>query len=324
MLTQDEHVQSLNSTTKLNTMKFMKIIYLLILLTSITILGHTQTKDTSNCIIPHMDEVINGDPASIYTRPFKSHCYNKSDSVDSYSLVDIINSGEGYYGGHYLYLFNENNTEALSEIEKLKQNKRYTYYKQGDFLELLIDTLNKKLILFETNKAITDKHLIKVLVWEEFKLADLGTAQDAGRFINNKEELAYNITDQKISEHKKNLFTNSVFRKAIEPVQVALGCNNFEYRAAFPGGLTALKHYLSQNLDYPKLAVKKRTQGIVRVQFVIYQDGSINEVEALNDPGDGLAEEAIRVIKNMPKWEPAEQKCRKVKYKLIQNINFHL
>lgn len=51
----------------------MKLIYLLILLTSITILGHTQTNDTSNHIIRHIDAVINGEPASIYTKPFKSH-----------------------------------------------------------------------------------------------------------------------------------------------------------------------------------------------------------------------------------------------------------
>jgi protein TonB len=54
------------------------------------------------------------------------------------------------------------------------------------------------------------------------------------------------------------------------------------------------------------------------------REGNISEVQSLNDPGDGLAEEAVRIIKKGPKWKPAEQNGRKVIYRHIQAVTFRL
>lgn len=97
-----------------------------------------------------------------------------------------------------------------------------------------------------------------------------------------------------------------------------------ENPAEFPGGQLEWKRYLQKNLQYPPSAIEKGNESIVRVQFVVDTDGNISEVEALNDPGDGLAEEAVRIIKKGPKWKPAEQNGRKVKYRHIQAITFRL
>jgi periplasmic protein TonB len=97
-----------------------------------------------------------------------------------------------------------------------------------------------------------------------------------------------------------------------------------EIPAEFPGGQLEWKRYLQKNLQYPVDAIERGNESIVRVQFVVDTDGNISEVEALNDPGDGLAEEAVRIIKKGPKWKPAEQNGRKVKYRHIQAITFRL
>jgi len=97
-----------------------------------------------------------------------------------------------------------------------------------------------------------------------------------------------------------------------------------EVPAEFPGGPSAWKRYLERNLQYPDGAIDNNTQGVVRVQFVVDREGNISEVKALNDPGDGLAEEAERIIKRGPKWKPAEQNGRKVIYRHIQSITFRL
>ena len=97
-----------------------------------------------------------------------------------------------------------------------------------------------------------------------------------------------------------------------------------ELAAEFPGGPGAWKRYLERNLQYPGQATDNNTEGVVRVQFVVDADGNISEVKALNDPGDGLAEEAERIIKKGPKWKPAEQNGRKVKCRQIQAITFRL
>lgn len=97
-----------------------------------------------------------------------------------------------------------------------------------------------------------------------------------------------------------------------------------ENPAEFPGGPDAWRRYLERNLQYPEAAQESGTQGVVRVQFIVDKEGNISEVQALNDPGDGLAEEAVRIIKKGPKWTPAEQNGRKVIYRHIQAITFRL
>ncbi|MCU0334380.1 MAG: TonB family protein [Chitinophagaceae bacterium] len=97
-----------------------------------------------------------------------------------------------------------------------------------------------------------------------------------------------------------------------------------ENPAEFPGGPDAWRRFLERNLQYPEAAQESGTQGVVRVQFIVDKEGNISEVQALNDPGDGLAEEAVRIIKKGPKWTPAEQNGRKVIYRHIQAITFRL
>jgi protein TonB len=97
-----------------------------------------------------------------------------------------------------------------------------------------------------------------------------------------------------------------------------------ENPAEFPGGQGEWTRYLQKNLRYPDDAIDNGTQGVVRVQFIVDKEGNISEVQALNNPGDGLSDEAVRIIKRGPKWKPAEQNGRKVIYRHIQAITFRL
>lgn len=97
-----------------------------------------------------------------------------------------------------------------------------------------------------------------------------------------------------------------------------------EHPARFPGGSDAWRRYLEKNLHYPDVAIEAETQATIRVQFIVDTEGNISQVHALNDPGDGLAEEAVRIIKNGPKWVPAEQNGLKVIFRHIQTITFRL
>jgi protein TonB len=97
-----------------------------------------------------------------------------------------------------------------------------------------------------------------------------------------------------------------------------------ENPATFPGGMDGWKRYLERNFQYPEAAQEAGTQGVVRVQLVVDKDGNVTEVKALNDPGDGCAAEAERVIRKGPKWIPAEQNGRKVSYRFVQTVTFQL
>ena len=73
----------------------------------------------------------------------------------------------------------------------------------------------------------------------------------------------------------------------------------------FPGGTEGLSKYFADNLRYPEKAKKEGIEGMVVVRFTVMEDGSIVNVEVAHGLGGGCDEEAVRVVKAMPKWKPA-------------------
>lgn len=93
----------------------------------------------------------------------------------------------------------------------------------------------------------------------------------------------------------------------------------------FPGGEAALAKYLSKNIRYPKAAQKAKTAGTVFVQFTVKSDGTITDAKTVGpERGNGLEEEAIQVVSNMPKWEPGVQNKRPVNVQFNLPIRFTL
>ena len=72
----------------------------------------------------------------------------------------------------------------------------------------------------------------------------------------------------------------------------------------FPGGDLALNKYLKINLKYPQQAINDTIEGKVFVQFTVEIDSTINDVILRRGIGAGCDKEAIRLVKNMPKWIP--------------------
>jgi len=79
-----------------------------------------------------------------------------------------------------------------------------------------------------------------------------------------------------------------------------------QVEAEYPGGTSAWHRYLAKNVHYPDSAVGKDIEGIVRVQFVVNEDGHVSDVKAISGPvSGGLRAEAVRVIVKSSKWTPA-------------------
>ncbi|OIN56893.1 energy transducer TonB [Arsenicibacter rosenii] len=97
-----------------------------------------------------------------------------------------------------------------------------------------------------------------------------------------------------------------------------------EQQPEFPGGMSALGQFLSKNIRYPAAAQRANISGRVFVSFVVNTDGSIQDVSVLKGLGFGTDEEAMRVVKSMPKWRPGKQSGRAVRVKYNLPINFTL
>ena len=92
----------------------------------------------------------------------------------------------------------------------------------------------------------------------------------------------------------------------------------------FPGGEEKLYKYLRDNLKYPDMATQQNIQGKVYVQFVVEKDGSIANPKVLRDIGGGCGDEALRVVRAMPKWNPGIQRTKKVRVQYTLPVNFQL
>lgn len=81
--------------------------------------------------------------------------------------------------------------------------------------------------------------------------------------------------------------------------------DSVEVMAEPPGGYAAFMQWIGRNYQYPHQAVKQGVSGTMKLRFIVEKDGSITQVEILNDLGYGTGEEAIRVLKHSPRWKPA-------------------
>lgn len=93
---------------------------------------------------------------------------------------------------------------------------------------------------------------------------------------------------------------------------------------SFPGGEAKMFEYLGKNLKYPPMAKDAGIQGIVYVTFVVLEDGDVTDVKVLRGIGGGCDEEAIRVVKQMPKWKPGKQRGKAVRVQFNLPIRFTL
>lgn len=97
-----------------------------------------------------------------------------------------------------------------------------------------------------------------------------------------------------------------------------------EQMPEFPGGMKELMTYLKDNIKYPKAAQDKKVQGRVIVQFVVEKDGTPTEFNVIRSVDPTLDAEALRVMKEMPKWKPGMQKGQAVRVKYTVPVSFKL
>jgi periplasmic protein TonB len=98
-----------------------------------------------------------------------------------------------------------------------------------------------------------------------------------------------------------------------------------EQMPEFTGGVEEMYKYLSKNIQYPPLARENSVEGKVVLTFVVGADGKISQIEQVGKKlGWNCDEEAIRVVKNMPKWTPGKQNGKAVTVKFTLPIRFQL
>jgi periplasmic protein TonB len=92
----------------------------------------------------------------------------------------------------------------------------------------------------------------------------------------------------------------------------------------YPGGRDELFKYIKAHMQFPALAIENNIQGTVALGFIVERDGSLTNIKILKDPGGGCDQEAIRIVKTMPRWAPGEINGTPVRVKYTLPVRFRL
>ena len=115
-----------------------------------------------------------------------------------------------------------------------------------------------------------------------------------------------------------------ILEEAPEEEDVDQIFNIVEQQAEFKGGMKKFYEYVFKKMKYPPQARRMGIEGKVYVQFVVERDGSITDVQAIRGIGAGCDEEAMKCIKESPKWNPGKQRGRAVRVRMVIPITFML
>ncbi len=137
-----------------------------------------------------------------------------------------------------------------------------------------------------------------------------------GYFVSYDEK--GDTTDYYIYEHGTAIKSWSLHPEEEETIVAELRKNAIP--AEFPGGKNAWNKYISDNLKIPKALENQNIKGELILKFVIEITGKIENVEVVKSLNPVVDAEAVRVIKESPKWKPAKQNGKKVQMTQTQPI----
>jgi len=166
------------------------------------------------------------------------------------------------------------------------------------------------MMIFATACNNTDDNKTKTAKGEK-ESADTTTAK-ATATAKKKGRASAAIDKDEIKNAKVEKDKNGVYIKA-------------EVMPVYEGNDQALTDYINSKIVYPEQAVENNVEGTVRVQFVVDEKGTVSDVKTVGTKlGYGLEEEAVSVVRNLPKWTPGKVKGKNVKTRLSVPITYKL
>jgi TonB family protein len=181
---------------------------------------------------------------------------------------------------------------------------RLTYHKA---VTKIVNNFNVSLLkkrIFMMNKKQTSKRSI-------FKYTLLIPVVAALVFFSNTFKMQAEVTESKAD--------SAIFLRSGKDIY-----SHVEIPPQFPGGDKALMEYIIANLVYPESAIKNKIEGRVIVRFVINSEGLVEDIAIQRSLDPACDREVIRLIENMPAWEPGKQSGKPVNVYYTLPILFKL
>jgi periplasmic protein TonB len=97
-----------------------------------------------------------------------------------------------------------------------------------------------------------------------------------------------------------------------------------EMNPEYAGGQTEMRNFLQSNLLYPEKALEEGAEGTVFMTFVVEPNGEVTNVSVVRGVTEDLDQEAIRVVRQMPRWKPGSHEGSPVRVRLHLPVRFVL
>lgn len=173
----------------------------------------------------------------------------------------------------------------VSYVDVFKDGHLVSRHLDG-MVEIPLDRIGEMDILYDTSSfAIVDKAAEKHKEYKYVRVTRLKDMAEPPDVVTDYYELCYS-----------NDSTCQVARE--------IDGKSVSTLPTYIGGEESMYKYIAENTHYPEQAKADGIAGKVHVSFVVEKDGSVTDVEVVRGIGHGCDEEAVRVVKSMPRWTP--------------------
>ncbi|MEZ3520869.1 MAG: energy transducer TonB, partial [Muribaculaceae bacterium] len=149
--------------------------------------------------------------------------------------------------------------------------------------------------------------------------------------VKNQDEVLDNasmIGQVDVTEGVEDLNKTRIIDQVIveeKPVEeITYNVATVEQQPEFPGGVQAMYKWLSEHINYPAVAAEEGISGRVIIEFVVSKTGAIENVKIARGRHPALDKEALRVVKEMPNWNPGRNNGVAVKVTYTLPVQFKL
>jgi len=202
----------------------------------------------------------------------------------------------------YVSVWTSGNDEDINDVKGCFYYKGYLFYVINDD-RFLLKTLSVKQIERKTYNDNAGRHDDVISINTRMRYDYLYFDR---KFVYKYNMKAYDLKLESDSEERITVY--------VVP----------EQNPSFPGGMEAIHDYIYKNLVYPQNTICNHIKGTCLVSFVVMSDGSIRNVFCCKGFDVACDEEAVRLVKSMPKWNPGKQGGIPVNVDMAIPITFEL
>jgi TonB family protein len=217
---------------------------------------------------------------------------------DNYPMVTVVKETKKALKAVGITSFESYSKNVRSSFATTKE---FNNYREINTNTTTIDGLSATVIDAEAELNDVDFRFRKITIAGENNFYQM-TITILKNVLDSQTDLVDKISYSFMEVDTEKVYPMKKIQSKVYPI-----FSHAEVPPSFPGGEKEMMKYLMDNIQYPAIAQEQGIQGRVILRFVVTPNGSIEKIEVLHSLDPNCDKEAMRLVKNMPKWNPGRQ-----------------